>query len=201
MYLQPKLSFPLDALEPYLDKENLDIHYNKHHPTYIKKFNDAVKDTSYENRDLKELLMGLDKIDESLKKVIRNMGGGAWNHSFFWEVMCAAKDSGKPGKKTAAAINEAFGDYEQFKTKFKDAAVGVFGSGWAWLVVNKQGKLEIVTTQNQDCPLSQGLHPILTIDVWEHAYYLKYRNLRPDFVEAFFNVINWKAVEEKLHGK
>ncbi len=198
MYKQPKLLFELNALEPYLDKENLDIHYNKHHVTYITKFNDAVKGTNYENIELKQLLVELNSVDEKLRNVIKNMGGGAWNHSFFWEVLAPASVSGKPGKNTSALIEEAFGSYDEFKKQFKDAALSVFGSGWAWLVVNKAGKLEIIKTANQDCPLTLGLKPILVLDVWEHAYYLKYRNLRGDFIDAFFNVINWKKVEENL---
>lgn len=198
MYKQPKLGFELNALEPYLDEENLDIHYNKHHVTYITKFNDATKGTKYENIELKQLLTDLNSVDEKIKSVIRNMGGGAWNHSFFWEVLCPASMSGKPGKNTSKAINDSFGSFDEFKKQFKDAAVGVFGSGWAWLVVDRTGKLEIIKTANQDCPLTQGLRPLLVIDVWEHAYYLKYRNMRADFVDAFFNVINWKKVEENI---
>jgi Fe-Mn family superoxide dismutase len=199
MYIQPKLAYSLDALEPYLDRENLDIHYNKHHVTYVNKFNDAVKGTSYENIDLKELLTKLNDIkDEKLRNSIKNMGGGAWNHSFFWEVLCPVSFSGKPGENTIKTLEESFGSFEEFKKQFKEVAVSVFGSGWAWLVVGKNEKLEIIKTANQECPLTAGLKPILTIDVWEHAYYLKYRNLRVDFVDAFFNVINWKKVEENL---
>ncbi len=144
------------------------------------------------------MLIELNSVDEKLRNVIRNMGGGAWNHSFFWEVLAPDSLSGKPGKNTEKAIKEAFGSYDEFKKQFKDAAVSVFGSGWAWLVVNETGKLEIFKTANQDCPLTLGLKPVLVLDVWEHAYYLKYRNLRGDFVDAFFNVINWKKVEENL---
>jgi len=199
MYEQPKLSFELDALEPYFDRENLDIHYNKHHVAYIKKYNEIVEGTGLANKDLKEVLKNLDSVPEEIKKKVINMGGGAWNHSFFWSVLTPADKSGEPGENTAKAINEAFGGFDEFKEKFSEAAATVFGSGWAWLVVNSDGKLEILKTSNQDCPLSSGLKPILTLDVWEHAYYLKYRNLRPDYIKAFFNIINWEKVEENLN--
>lgn len=198
MYQHPKLQFAYDALEPYLDRENLEIHHSKHHVAYVNKYNDAVRGTEYENQDLRELIKHLDKVSEKLRTAVRNQGGGAYNHSFFWEILAPASKSGKPLPKVAKAIDESFGSFDEFKKQFKEAAVGVFGSGWAWLVVNKNEKLEIVKTSNQDNPLTQGLKPILTVDVWEHAYYLKYRNLRADFVEAFFNVINWKKVEENF---
>ena len=198
MYEQPKLDFELDALEPYLDKENLDIHYNKHHVAYIKKFNDAVKGTEFEDADLKDLLKNLESLPNNLKLAVKNSGGGSWNHSFFWSVLAPEGVSGKPLKNTSAMIEESFGSYDEFKDKFSVAAASVFGSGWAWLILNDEGKLEIVTTANQDSPISKGQKPILTLDVWEHAYYLKYKNLRPEYIKAFFNVINWKKVEEYL---
>ena len=198
MYEQPKLEFELDALEPHLDRENLDIHYNKHHVAYIKKFNDAVRGTQFEDVDLKILLKDLETLPANLKNAIKNNGGGAWNHSFFWSVLSPERLSGKPRPNTLALIEESFGSYDEFKEKFSAAAIGVFGSGWAWLVVNSDRKLEITTTANQENPITRGMNPILTLDVWEHAYYLKYRNLRPDYVKAFFNVINWYKVEEYL---
>lgn len=199
-YEQPKLPFEFDALEPHFDKETLEIHYSKHHAAYCKKFNDAVSGTEYDSKELYDILVDIENVDEKLRTAIRNNGGGAWNHSFFWEVLCSPSESGKPLENTEKSINDAFGSYEEFVKQFSDAAATVFGSGWAWLVVNKEGKLEILKTQNQDSPISKGLKPILVLDVWEHAYYLKFRNLRPDYIKEFFNVINWKKVEEKLNN-
>lgn len=198
MYELPELDFDYGGLEPHMDEETLKIHHGKHHAAYVKKFNDAVKGTKYEDTGLRDLLLDLDKIDGDIRIPIRNNGGGAYNHSFFWEILCPEKDSGEPLENTAKAIDEAFGSFDEFKKKFSEAGATVFGSGWAWLVVNGDGKLEIMKTANQDNPMSVGLKPVLCIDVWEHAYYLKYRNVRPDFIEAFFKVVNWKAVEAKF---
>jgi len=197
MYEQPELGFSYDSLEPHFDKETLEIHYSKHHAAYVKKFNTAVEGTDSDNRDLFDLIKDIENVPEDIRTAVRNNGGGAWNHSFFWEVICPSSESGEPGEKVGAAINEAFGSYDEFKKQFSDAAATVFGSGWAWLIVGDNG-LEIMKTANQENPISSGKNPILVIDVWEHAYYLKYRNLRPDYIEAFFNLINWKKVEEKF---
>jgi len=199
MYEKPELGFELDALEPHMDKENLDIHYNKHHSAYVKKFNAAVEGTEYVDKPLEDLIKDIENVAEDSRTAIRNNGGGALNHSFFWSVLAPASESGEPGEKVSAAIKEAFGSFDGFKEKFSDAAATVFGSGWAWLVVGENG-LEIMKTSNQDSPLSIGKKPILCLDVWEHAYYLKYRNLRPDYIKAFFNIINWKKVEEYFLG-
>ncbi len=196
MYKQPELGFEYDALEPHLDSETLEIHYSKHHAAYCKKFNDAIEGTDLEEKDLKEILENLDSVPEEIKAPVINNGGGAWNHSFFWSVLCSEADSNEPGEKLLESINETFGSFDDFKKQFSEAAATTFGSGWAWLVKNSEGKLEIVKTFNQGSPISEGLKPLLVIDVWEHAYYLKYRNLRPDFIEAFWNVVNWKKVEE-----
>jgi Fe-Mn family superoxide dismutase len=198
MYEQPKLPYDTDALEPFYDQETLEVHYGKHHAGYVKKFNAAVEGTEYADRELKELLIDLNDITGEIHNNIKNNGGGAWNHSFFWESMCPEEESLGPGEKLLTAINEAFGNLEEFKKQFTHAAATVFGSGWAWLVVNKEGKLEIIKTHNQDNPMTEGMRPLLTIDVWEHAYYLKYKNMRPDYIEAFYNIINWKKVEERL---
>jgi Fe-Mn family superoxide dismutase len=195
MYNKPELGFELDALEPYMDRENLDIHYNKHHSAYVKKFNDAVEGTEYADKPIEDLIKDIEKVSENLRTAIRNNGGGALNHSFFWSVLAPSSDSGEPGEQLKKAIEDSFESFNNFKKQFSEAAVSVFGSGWAWLVVGENG-LEIMKTSNQDSPLSVGKKPILCLDVWEHAYYLKYRNLRPDFVEAFFKIINWKKVEE-----
>jgi len=197
MYIQPELGFELDALEPHLDKETLAIHYGKHHAAYCKKFNDAVSGTEFEEKELDELLADLNSLPTEVQGAVRNNGGGAWNHSFFWSCLCSESESGEPKGELLDAITAAFDSFENFKKDFSDAAVTQFGSGWAWLVVGEDG-LEIMKTSNQDCPLTEGKKPILCIDVWEHAYYLKYRNLRPDFIAAFWNVVNWKAVEEKF---
>ena len=197
MYEQPELGFSYDSLEPHFDKETLEIHYSKHHAAYVKKFNTAVEGTDSDNRDLFDLIKDIENVPEDIRTAVRNNGGGAWNHSFFWEVICPSSESGEPGEKVGAAINEAFGSYGEFEKQFSDAAATVFGSGWAWLIVGDNG-LEIMKTANQENPISSGKNPILVIDVWEHAYYLKYRNLRPDYIEAFFNLINWKKVEEKF---
>jgi len=198
MYEKPKLAFELDALEPHLDKENLDIHYNKHHTAYVTKFNAAVEGTEYADKELGELLKDIDGIEGDVKIAIVNNGGGAWNHSFFWSVLAPASESGEPSEELSSAIDSAFGSFEDFKKQFSEAAVTVFGSGWAWLVKDSEGKLEIMKTSNQDSPLSVGKTPLLCLDVWEHAYYLKYRNLRPDFIEAWWNVVNWERVGENF---
>ena len=198
MYEQPELGFSYDSLEPHFDKETLEIHYSKHHAAYVKKFNTAVEGTDSDNRDLFDLIKDIENVPEDIRTAVRNNGGGAWNHSFFWEVICPSSESGEPGEKVLAAISDSFGSYEEFKVKFSEAAATVFGSGWAWLVIGDGGKLEIMKTVNQESPVSFGKKPILVLDVWEHAYYLKYRNLRPDYIKAFFNLINWEKVEENF---
>lgn len=200
MYEQPKLPYAYDALEPHIDAVTMETHYTKHHAGYCKKYNAAIEGTEYEKLSIEEVVKNLETLPEDMKVAIRNNGGGAYNHSLFWEMLCPASDSGNPGEKTAAAINEAFGSFDEFKKAFSEAAGSVFGSGWAWLVVNESGKLEVVKTANQDNPVTQGMRPILGLDVWEHAYYLKYKNLRPDYIAAFFNVVNWKKVEKLFIG-
>jgi Fe-Mn family superoxide dismutase len=196
MYKQPSLGFDYDALEPHLDRETLEIHYGKHHAAYCKKFNDAMIGTEFEEKELKDLLVDLNNLSGGVVSAIRNNGGGAWNHSFFWSCLCRESESEEPSGELLDAITSAFGSLDEFKKKFSDAAATQFGSGWAWLVVGEEG-LEIMKTNNQDCPLTVGKKPILCIDVWEHAYYLKYKNLRPDFISAFWNVVNWTEVEKK----
>jgi len=199
MYTQEKLRFELDALEPYMDKENLDIHYNKHHLAYIKNYNAAVEGSDLVDKDLRDVLSDLGSVPADIKTNVINMGGGAWNHSFFWSVLCSAKESGEPTGELMTTIEKSFGSFEDFKKQFSEAAATVFGSGWAWLVKG-EGSLEIMKTSNQDCPLSLGKKPILTLDVWEHAYYLKYKNRRPEFIDAWWNVVNWKKVGEYFGG-
>ncbi len=189
----PKLNYAYDALEPHIDKETMEIHHTKHHQAYIDKLNGAVEGTEWADKSIEEIIKNLDKLPEDKKAVVRNNGGGHYNHSLFWEML--SPDGGEPEGELLDAINEAFGSLDKFKKKFEEAGVGQFGSGWAWLVVDG-GKLAVDKTPNQDNPLTNGKTPILGADVWEHAYYLKYQNKRPDYLKAFWNVVNWKKVAE-----
>ena len=194
-HTQPELGYAYDALEPYIDAQTMEIHYSKHHAGYVKKLNGALeKYPELAEKSAEELITDLDAVPEDVRTAVRNHGGGHVNHSFFWPLL--KKDVEFSGA-VADAIKEQFGSYDEFKNQFSDAAKGRFGSGWAWLVVNEDNKLEIMSTPNQDSPLTQGLKPILGIDVWEHAYYLKYQNKRPDYIEAFFNVIDWEKVDDR----
>ena len=187
----PDLPYAFDALEPNIDAKTMEIHHDKHHAGYTSKLNDAVKGTDMENKSIEDILaMGAD----SLPTAVRNNGGGFHNHSLFWKVM-GPDGGGQPSGELSEAINDAFGSFDSFKEKFADAAATRFGSGWAWLVANN-GKLEVTSTPNQDSPLMEGKTPILGLDVWEHAYYLKYQNKRPDYISAFWNVVNWDQVAE-----
>lgn len=192
-YTLPDLPYPKDALEPHIDAKTMEIHHDKHHQAYITKVNDAIKGTPLENKTVEELISDLSAVPENIRGVVRNNGGGHANHSFFWKIL-SAKGGGVPEGKLAEDIQAAFGSFEAFKEKFEAAGVGRFGSGWVWLIVNKSGKLEIVSTANQDSPLMEGNKPILGVDVWEHAYYLNYQNRRPDYLKAAWNVIDWDAV-------
>ena len=188
----PKLPYEADALEPHIDKETMEIHHDKHHNTYVTKLNSAVEGTDLESKSIEEIIANLDSVPENIQTAVRNNGGGHLNHSLFWEFLTPnSEEKGTVIDK----IKEQWGSLDEFKKEFADKAAGRFGSGWAWLVVNN-GKLEIVTTPNQDNPLTEGKTPILCIDVWEHAYYLKYQNKRPDYISAFWNVINWEKVDE-----
>ncbi|MEM4256924.1 MAG: superoxide dismutase [Candidatus Diapherotrites archaeon] len=189
----PKLNYDFNALEPYIDEQTMRIHYGKHHQAYIDKLNAAILNTKFEKMPIEDILKDLEKVPAEIRQTIRNNGGGHYNHSLFWELM-----SPKGGKLTSTiqkALENTFGSFESFKEKFKNAGLNQFGSGWAWLVVSDK-KLEIISTPNQDNPISQNKTPILGVDVWEHAYYLKYQNRRADYLEQFFNVINWEKVEE-----
>ena len=194
-YQLPKLPYGYDALEPYIDVETMHIHHAKHHNTYVTNLNAAIeKYPELGSKSIEELIADIDALPEDIRTAVRNNGGGHANHTFFWEIM-APKADGEPVGELKTAIDEAFGSFTDFKAKFKAAATTRFGSGWAWLVL-KDGKLEIISTPNQDSPLMEGLTPILGLDVWEHAYYLNYRNVRPDYVDAFWNVVNWDKVNE-----
>ena len=197
-YELPELQYDFDALEPYIDQKTMEIHHGKHHQTYVNKLNAALEGKDLESKSLEELLANLDAVPTDVRTAIQNNGGGHFNHTLFWEVIAPNMEQAAPTGKLADAINEAFGSLSAFEQQFSDAAAGRFGSGWAWLVVNENGKLEVTSTQNQDNPVMEGLTPILGLDVWEHAYYLNYQNRRPDYIENFFNIINWSAVEEKF---
>jgi Fe-Mn family superoxide dismutase len=192
----PELPYAYNALEPYIDTKTMEIHHGKHHAGYTKNLNAAIEGTDLEGKKIEDILKNLDMS----KMAIRNNGGGFYNHSLFWTVM-GPKKGGTPSGELAEAINKAFGSFDAFKEKFSTAAGTRFGSGWAWLCVHKGGKLEVCSTANQDNPLMPGMGcegtPVLGLDVWEHAYYLNYQNRRPDYVQAFFNVVNWDEVSRR----
>jgi superoxide dismutase, Fe-Mn family len=193
-YELPPLPYPFAALEPHIDAKTMEIHHDKHHQAYITNANNALKDyPELAAKPVEELLSDLSAVPEKIRTVVRNNAGGHANHSFFWKTL-GPNAGGSPKGKLADAINSTFGSFDQFKEKFQAAGAGRFGSGWAWLVVNKEGELEITSTANQDSPISDGLKPVLGVDVWEHAYYLLYQNRRPDYLKAFWNVVNWDAV-------
>lgn len=191
----PKLPYAFDALEPYIDAKTMEIHHGKHHNAYTTNLNAAIAGTDLENKSIEEILKNLDLNN----KAVRNNGGGYYNHNLFWTILTPNAEK-QPSGDLKKAIEDAFGSFEEFKNQFSKAAATQFGSGWAWLCVHKGGKLEVCATANQDNPLMPtigcGGTPILGLDVWEHAYYLNYQNRRPDYIEAFFNIINWKKVEE-----
>jgi Fe-Mn family superoxide dismutase len=189
----PQLPYPYDALEPYIDGQTMKIHHDKHHQAYLDKFNAALKGhPELQEKPAEELIRNLKDVPEQVRTAVRNHGGGYINHSFFWPLL---KKGVKPEGEILEAINRSFGSFDSFREEFANAASTLFGSGWAWLVLDNGG-LEIMQTRNQDSPLTEGKVPLLAIDVWEHAYYLKYRNRRADYIGAFFNVINWEKVNE-----
>lgn len=190
----PELPYAYDALEPYIDAETMTLHHDKHHATYVANANAALEKHPELGDDLEVILADVDKIPADIRQAVINNGGGALNHSLFWEFLSPEKQ--EPTADVLAAIEAAFGSFDNFKAEFTKVATTRFGSGWAWLVVNKEGKLEVTSTANQDNPISEGKKPILALDVWEHAYYLKYRNVRPDYIKAFFDIINWVKVAE-----
>jgi Fe-Mn family superoxide dismutase len=196
----PKLPYAADALEPYIDAQTMTIHHDKHHAAYITNLNGALeKHPELASKSLEALLADLNGIPEDVRTVVRNHGGGTWNHSMFWEIM-APKAGGAPKGELAKAIETAFGTFDQFKAELEKTANGRFGSGWAWLVKKGSG-LAVVSTANQDNPISEGMTPILGIDVWEHAYYLKYQNRRAEYVTNWWNVVNWQAVANRYAAK
>jgi len=194
----PPLPYPTNALEPHIDAQTMEIHHDKHHAAYVNNLNTALeKAPDLQGKSLDDLLKNLTAVPEAVRTAVRNNGGGHWNHSMFWQVM-SPNGGGAPSGKLADAINKAFGDFEKFKEQFNAAGGARFGSGWAWLV-NDGGKLSIVSTPNQDNPIMDGKPaPILGLDVWEHAYYLKYQNRRPDYMKAWWNVVNWSEVAKRF---
>lgn len=199
MFTLPDLPYAYDALEPYIDAKTMEIHHSKHHQAYVDKLNVALEgQEGFLETDINTLIQNLDHIPEDKRMAVRNNGGGHANHSLFWGLMMPG-GGGEPTGDLAKAIDKAFGDFEQFQTKFKEAALSRFGSGWTWLCVYDDG-LHICTTPNQDNPLMEGAshRPLLGIDVWEHAYYLKYQNKRPEYIDAWWNVVNWTEVQKRL---
>ena len=194
----PALPYAYDALEPHIDARTMEIHHTKHHQAYVNNLNAALeKAPQIAGKSLDDLMRGINSVPETVRTAVRNNGGGHWNHSMFWELMGANK-GGEPKGKLADAIQSSFGDFAKFKEQFAAAGTGRFGSGWAWLVDDGNGKLSITSTPNQDNPLMEGQKAILGLDVWEHAYYLKYQNRRPDYISAWWNVVNWDAVAKKI---
>jgi Fe-Mn family superoxide dismutase len=198
MFELPKLSYDYAALEPYIDAKTMTIHHTKHHAAYVQNLNDALKgkEEILKGKTIEELIASIGKVPEEVRTKIKNQGGGHLNHTLFWQIM-TPKAKKEPGGKLAAQIKKTFGGLDSFKEKFSLCAMSIFGSGWAFLAA-RRGKLEILGLPNQDTPLSQGYHPVLALDVWEHAYYLKYQNKRADYIEAWWNVVNWDEVERRL---
>jgi Fe-Mn family superoxide dismutase len=194
----PALPYAYDALEPHIDARTMEIHHTKHHQAYVNNLNAALeKAPQLEGKSLDDLMRGINSVPETVRTAVRNNGGGHWNHSMFWELMGPSK-GGEPRGKIGDAIKSSFGDFAKFKEQFAAAAAGRFGSGWAWLIDDGNGRLSITSTPNQDNPLMEGKKAILGLDVWEHAYYLKYQNKRPDYVAAWWNVVNWDSVAKRL---
>jgi Fe-Mn family superoxide dismutase len=192
----PDLPYATNALEPHIDAKTMEIHHDKHHAAYTTKLNEALeKHAPLQGKSIEDLLRGIDTVPEDIRGAVRNNGGGYANHAMFWEIM-GPDGGGEPGGALADAINKAFGSYAEFRKKVNAAGVGQFGSGWAWLVAGDRG-LEVYGTPNQDSPLMKGHRPILGVDVWEHAYYLKYQNRRPDYLEAWWNTLNWDEVGKR----
>jgi Fe-Mn family superoxide dismutase len=200
-YTLPPLPFPSDALEPHIDKMTMEIHHGKHHAAYVNNLNTAIqKHANLDGKPVHELLENNMKlVPEDIKTAVRNNGGGHHNHSLFWEIMNPAGKSGTaPVGNLAAAINSTFQSFDSFKQQFTTAATGRFGSGWAWLV-KRGSKIDVISTANQDSPIMEGAFPVIGLDVWEHAYYLKYQNRRPDYIGAWWNLVNWKVAEDRFN--
>jgi Fe-Mn family superoxide dismutase len=197
-YEVPPLPYDYNALEPHIDEATMKLHHDKHHQAYVDKANGALEGTEWQDKPIEEVLQNLDSLDDDKKGVVRNNGGGHANHTFFWEIM-TPDGGGAPRGALLDAIVEKFGGFDQFQDEFKKAGVGRFGSGWAWLVKTDDG-VDIETTANQDTPVMEGKTPIIGIDVWEHAYYLNYQNKRPDYIDAWWNVVNWDEAQKRFEG-
>jgi Fe-Mn family superoxide dismutase len=197
-YEVPPLPYAYNALEPYIDEQTMQLHHDKHHAAYVSKLNGAVeKHPDLAKKSPEELIRNLNSLPEDIRGVVRNNGGGHVNHTMFWQIM-GPKKGGNPSGAVADAINKAFGSFDGFKEKFEAAGVNQFGSGWAWLVRTKSGEFQIKSTPNQDNPMMNGEFPVMGNDVWEHAYYLKYQNKRPDYLKAWWNVVNWDEVNKRI---
>jgi Fe-Mn family superoxide dismutase len=192
----PDLPYPYDALEPHIDEATMRVHHDKHHQAYVDKANAALEGTEWADREVEDVLRNLSSLPGDTQGPVRNNGGGHYNHSLFWQMLSPG-GGGEPGGDLGSAIAETFGSFDSFKDEFKNAGIARFGSGWAWLVHDGAG-LAVVSTPNQDSPVSDGSTPLLGCDVWEHAYYLKYQNKRPDYIDAFWNVVNWDYVGQRL---
>ncbi|HVQ60076.1 MAG TPA: superoxide dismutase [Solirubrobacterales bacterium] len=192
----PDLPYPYDALEPHIDEATMRVHHDKHHQAYVDKANGALEGTEWADRDVEDVLKNLSSLGDK-EAPVRNNAGGHYNHSLFWQML-SPDGGGEPGGELGAAIAEKFGSFDVFKEEFKAAGIARFGSGWSWLVKDGSGALAVVSTPNQDSPISDGATPLLGCDVWEHAYYLKYQNKRPDYIDAFWNVVNWDYVAERF---
>jgi superoxide dismutase, Fe-Mn family len=194
----PPLPYAYEALEPHIDAKTMQFHHDKHHAAYVKNLNAALdKHPELKSKTVEEILRQLDRVPEDIRKIVRNNGGGHVNHSMFWQIM-KPQGGGEPTGAIASAIKENFGNFAAFKKQFNEAGAAQFGSGWVWLVRNKNGKLEVTTTANQDSPISSGKYPILGNDVWEHAYYLNYQNRRADYLEAWWNLVNWDEINQRF---
>jgi Fe-Mn family superoxide dismutase len=196
-YSVPDLPYPYDALEPHIDEATMRVHHDKHHQAYVDKANAALDGTEWADKDVEEVLKNLSSLPADKQGPVRNNAGGHYNHSLFWQMM-SPDGGGAPEGDLGAAIDSAFGSFDAFKEEFKNAGIARFGSGWAWLVKDASGALKVTSTANQDAPISDGETPLLGADVWEHAYYLKYQNKRPDYLDAFWNVVNWSYVAERF---
>lgn len=197
-YSVPDLPYPYDALEPHIDEATMRVHHDKHHQAYVDKANGALEGTEWADKDVEEVLRNLSSLGDK-ETAVRNNAGGHYNHSLFWQML-SPDGGGEPQGELGAAITEKFGSFDAFKEEFKNAGIARFGSGWAWLVKDSSGGLAVVSTANQDAPISDGSTELLGCDVWEHAYYLKYQNKRPEYLDAFWNVVNWDFVAQRFAG-
>ena len=197
MHTLPKLPYEYNALEPHIDELTMRLHHTKHHQAYIDKLNAAIKGTKFENMEINSVLKNLNNVPENIRTAVRNHGGGHSNHSFFWTIM-SPNGGGEPSGKAGDAIEQTFGGFDKFKEIFAEAAMSRFGSGWAWLIL-QNGKLAVTSTANQDTPISEGKTPVLGLDLWEHSFYLLYQNRKPDYIKNWWNVVNWKQVEENYN--